>query len=67
MGLLCGVDALVLALHDPLVWTIAAVIVAAMAIRLYRGRGHRRQNNDADNNRNQQEVIHHVWIHRDDD
>ena len=68
MGLLCGVDALVLAMHDPLVWAIAAVIVAVMVIRLYRGRNHhRRQNNDAENNRNQQEVIHHVWIHRDDD
>lgn len=67
MSILCGVDALVLAMHDPLVWAVAAVIVAVMIIRLYRGRGRRRQNNDAENNRNQQEVIHHVWIHRDDD
>lgn len=67
MGFLCGVDALVLAMHDPLVWLVAAVIVAAMAIRLYRGRGRRRQNNDNGNSSSQQEVVHHVWIHRDDD
>lgn len=68
MGLLCGVDALVLAMHDPLVWLVAVAIVAIMVFRHYRGRNHhRRQNNDAGGNVNQQEVIHHVWIHRDDD
>lgn len=65
MGLLCGVDALVLAAHDPLVWLVAAALVAAMVFRHYRSRNRRRQNDDAGNN--QQEVVHHVWIHRDDD
>lgn len=65
MGLLCGVDALVLAMHDPLVWLAAVALVAAMVFRHYRGRNRRRQNDDAGNN--QQEVVHHVWIHRDDD
>ena len=67
MGILCGVDALVLAMHDPLVWLVAAALVAVMVFRHYRGRNRRRQNNDAENNANQQEVVHHVWIHRDDD
>lgn len=67
MGVLCGVDALVLAMHDPLVWLVAAAVAAVMVIRLYRSRNRRRQNNDGDNNPNQQEVVHHVWIHRDDD
>ena len=65
MGLLCGVDALVLAMHDPLVWLVAVALVAAMVFRHYRGRNRRRQNDDAGNN--QQEVVHHVWIHHDDD
>lgn len=65
MGLLCGVDALVLAMHDPLVWLAAVALVAAMVFRHYRGRNRRRQNDDAGNN--QQEVVHHVWIHHDDD
>lgn len=67
MGLLCGVDALVLAMHDPLVWLVAAAVAAVMVIRLYRGRNRRRQNNGTGNNPDQQEVVHHVWIHRDDD
>ena len=65
MGLLCGVDALVLAMHDPLVWLVAVALVAAMVFRHCRGRNRRRQNDDAGNN--QQEVVHHVWIHHDDD
>lgn len=65
MGLLCGVDALVLAMHDPLVWLAAVALVAAMVFSHYRGRNRRRQNDDAGNN--QQEVVHHVWIHHDDD
>ena len=65
MGLLCGVDALVLAMHDPLVWLAAVALVAAMVFRHYRGRNRRRQNDDAGNN--PQEVVHHVWIHHDDD
>ena len=67
MGILCGVDALVLAMHDPLVWLVAVALVAIMVFRHYRGRNRRRQNNDNGNSSNQQEVIHHVWIHRDDD